>query len=359
MAAEPESPAALLNAGLFLSEVREQPEAFLRLLEHQAELGTAARALAERAPTAVRLVGHGTSDSAATYGTYAFGLLPGLTALRDSISLTVYYGATFDLSSSAVIALSQSGRTPDVVEYVARTRERGALTVAITNDPDSALAAAAEIMIPLSAGPERSVAASKTYTNELAALALLAAGVADRLSEVTDGIRRVADLLAGAMDGLERAVAAPAMAFTYVGRMYVIGRGLEFATAREVALKLTETCRVAAEPLTATDLAHGPVAALDSLFPVWTIASHDESLPAVVEGADRVRQAGATLVASGPAADEIAGAAYRLAVPAPPLPILSPLLSVVPGQLFANALAAAKGLDPDHPEHLSKVTLAR
>jgi glutamine---fructose-6-phosphate transaminase (isomerizing) len=359
MAAEPESPAAPLNAGLFLSEVREQPEAFLRLLEHQAELGTAARALAERAPTAVRLVGHGTSDSAATYGTYAFGLLPGLTALRDSISLTVYYGATFDLSSSAVIALSQSGRTPDVVEYVARTRERGALTVAITNDPDSALAAAAEIMIPLSAGPERSVAASKTYTNELAALALLAAGVADRLSEVTDGIRRVADLLAGAMDGLERAVAAPAMAFAYVGRMYVIGRGLEFATAREVALKLTETCRVAAEPLTATDLAHGPVAALDSLFPVWTIASHDESLPAVVEGADRVRQAGATLVASGPAADEIAGAAYRLAVPAPPLPILSPLLSVVPGQLFANALAAAKGLDPDQPEHLSKVTLAR
>jgi glutamine---fructose-6-phosphate transaminase (isomerizing) len=359
MVAEPKPPEAPPSGGLFLSEVREQPEALLRLLEHEADLGAAARALAERAPTAVRLVGHGTSDSAATYGTYAFGLLPGWTALRDTISLTVYYGATFDLASSAVIALSQSGRTPDVVEYVSRTRERGALTVALTNDPSSALAAAAEITIPLSAGIETSVAASKTYTNELAALALLAAGAAGRLPGMTDGIRRVADLLSGAMEALERAVAAPAMAFTYVGRMYVIGRGLEFATAREVALKLTETCRVAAEPLTATDLAHGPVAALDSLFPVWTIASHDESLPAVVEGADRVRQAGATLVASGPAADEIPGAAYRLSVPTPPLPILSPLLSVVPGQLFANALAAAKGLDPDHPEHLSKVTLAR
>jgi glutamine---fructose-6-phosphate transaminase (isomerizing) len=359
MAAEPELPEAPPPAGLFLSEVREQPEALLRLLEHETELEAAARAMAKRAPTAVRLVGHGTSDSAATYGTYAFGLLPGWTALRDTISLTVYYGATFDLSSSAVIALSQSGRTPDVVEYVARTRERGALTVALTNDPGSDLGAAAEITIPLSAGPERSVAASKTYTNELAALVLLAAGAAGRLPEMADGIRCAADLLAGAMDGLVPAVAPPAMAFTYVGRMYVIGRGLEFATAREVALKLTETCRVAAEPLTATDLAHGPVAALDSLFPVWTIASHDESLPAVVEGADRVRQAGATLVASGPAADEIPGAAYRLPVPPPPLPILSPLLSVVPGQLFANALAAAKGLDPDHPEHLSKVTLAR
>jgi glucosamine--fructose-6-phosphate aminotransferase (isomerizing) len=316
------------------------------------------KALVERAPTAVRLVGHGTSDAAATFGTYAFGLLPGWTALRDTISLTVYYGASFDLSSSAVIALSQSGQTPDVVEYVERTRKRGAFTLALTNDPDSELAKAAEAMIPLSAGPERSVAASKTYMNELATLALLAAGAAGRGKEFIEALRVVAALQADMLESLERAVAAPAVAFTYVGRMYVIGRGLEFATAREVALKLTETCRVAAEPLTATDLAHGPVAALDALFPVWTIASHDESLPAVIDGAARVRQAGATLVASGTAAAEIEGAAFRLPVPEPPLPLLSPLLSVVPGQLFAAALARAKGLDADHPERLSKVTLA-
>jgi glucosamine--fructose-6-phosphate aminotransferase (isomerizing) len=359
MAVEPQEPDPTTTAGLFRAELREQPEALLRLLEIENEFEAVSKLLVERAPTAVRLVGHGTSDAAATYGTYAFGLLPGWTALRDTISLTVYYGATFDLSSSVVIGLSQSGQTPDVVEYVARTRERGALTLGLTNDPSSDLAAAAEITIPLSAGPERSIAASKTYTNELAALAILAAGAAGRAREVSDGIRGVAETLAGEMDELERAVAAPAMAFTYVGRMYVIGRGLEFATAREVALKLTETCRVAAEPLTATDLAHGPVAALDSLFPVWTIASHDESLPAVVEGAARVRQAGATLVASGTAAAEIEDAAFRLPVPAPRLPILSPLLSVVPGQLFAVALASAKGLDPDHPERLSKVTLAR
>jgi glucosamine--fructose-6-phosphate aminotransferase (isomerizing) len=284
--------------------------------------------------------------------------LPGWTALRDTISLTVYYGASFDLSSSAVIALSQSGQTPDVVEYVEQTRKRGAFTIALTNDPDSELAKASEAMVPLSAGPERSVAASKTYMNELAALALLAGGAAGRGKEFIEALRVVAALQAGMLESLERAVAPPAVAFTYVGRMYVIGRGLEFATAREVALKLTETCRVAAEPLTATDLAHGPVAALDALFPVWTIASHDESLPAVIDGAARVRQAGATLVASGTAAAEIEGAAYRLPVPDPPLPLLSPLLSVVPGQLFAAALARAKGLDADHPERLSKVTLA-
>src|SRR5262249_26068800 len=132
-----------------------------------------------------------------------------------------------------------------------------------------------------------------------------------------------------------------------------------FATAREIALKLLETCRTAAEPLTATALAHGPVAALDPLFPVWTIASHDAALSAVVEAAARVRDAGATLVASGTASDGIDGAAYRLDVPPPAVPLLSPLLSVVPGQLFAWALARAKGLDPDRPRGLSKVTLAR
>jgi glucosamine--fructose-6-phosphate aminotransferase (isomerizing) len=158
---------------------------------------------------------------------------------------------------------------------------------------------------------------------------------------------------------LERAVPAVATTFAFVGRMYVIGRGIEFATAREVALKLTETCRVAAEPLTATDLSHGPVAALDALFPVWTIASRDESLPAVLDAAARVRDAGATIVASGNAAEEIDGAAYVLPVPEAPRAILAPLLSVVPGQLFAAALARAKGLDADRPVGLTKVTRAR
>jgi glutamine---fructose-6-phosphate transaminase (isomerizing) len=345
--------------GLFLAEIREQPDALLRLVASEAQFAAVARALVDRRPAVVRLVGHGTSDAAAAYGVYAFGLLPGWTALRDSISLTVYYDAPIDLAGSVVIALSQSGETPDVVEYVARTRGRGALTVAVTNEPDSELGRAAELTLPLAAGPEHAVAASKTYVNQLAALALVAGGVAGRAAEIADGIRRVADLMNEALGALERAVPAVAMAFAYVGRMYVIGRGLEFATAREVALKLTETCRVAAEPLTATDLAHGPVAALDALFPVWTIASRDESLPAVLDAAKRVREAGATVVASGNAAGELAGAAYALPVPEAPNPILAPLLSVVPGQLFAAALAHAKGLDADHPVGLSKVTRAR
>jgi glutamine---fructose-6-phosphate transaminase (isomerizing) len=344
---------------LLLAEIREQPHALARLLEHEAEIAALAEAIAARAPFVVRLVGHGTSDNAASYGVYAFGLLPGWTAFRDSISLTVYYDAQIDLADSVVIALSQSGQTPDVLEYVERARARGAFTIALTNEPDSALASSASAVVPLSAGQERSVAATKTYVNELAALALLAGGAAGRGAELGEGLRRTAELLDNALDPLQQAVPAIAVPMAFVGRMFVIGRGLEFATAREVALKLTETCRVAAEPLTATDLAHGPVAALDTLFPVWTIASYDESLPAVVDAAARAREAGATIVASGSAASALEGASYALPVPEAPSPVLAPLLSVVPGQLFAWALAQAKGLDPDKPHGLSKVTLAK
>jgi glucosamine--fructose-6-phosphate aminotransferase (isomerizing) len=343
----------------FVTEIREQPAALRTLLEHESAYARVATAARERGATTIRMVGHGSSDNASSYGVYAFGLLPRWTALRDSITLTAYYEARLDMRGSTVIALSQSGRTPDVIDYVTRARSAGAFTVALTNDIGSDLAGAVEEVLPLAAGPERSVAASKTYLNQIAALGLFAAYAATEGRKFAAGVRATADLLEGAIPALEDQAKRVALPFASVGRMFVVGRGIEFATAREIALKLLETCRVAAEPLTATALAHGPVAALDPLFPVWTVASDDETLPAVVEAAERVRAAGATLVASGDAAEALSGAAYYLPVPKPPAPLLSPLLSVVPGQLFASALARARGLDADHPVGLTKVTLAR
>lgn len=140
--------------------------------------------------------------------------------------------------------------------------------------------------------------------------------------------------------------------------MFVIGRGPEFATARELALKLTETCQISATALTATDLSHGPVAAVNALLPVWVVASTDAGLELVLAAAAKARAAGGMLIASGSAADQVAGATVILPAPAAPLPILTPLLSVLPGQIFARALALAKGIDPDRPAHLEKVTLA-
>ena len=360
MAAEPSSsPEA--EPGRFLAEIREQPRALLSLLEHEGEFARVAATMRERRATLVRMIGHGSSDNAASYGVYAFGLLPRWTALRDSITLTVYFNSGPDLSGSTVIALSQSGRTPDVVEYVERARAAGAFTVAVTNEPGSELATLAEAVLPLAAGSgaERAVAATKTYLNQVAALGLLAAHAAGQGAAFGEHVRATADRLGPLIDGLEAQIPAVALPFAFVGRMFVVGRGPEFATAREIALKLLETCRIAAEPLTSTDLAHGPVAALDPLFPVWTIASEDETLPAVLEAAERARAAGAMLIASGSAAALVPGAEYVVPVPGPAAPLLGPLLSVVPGQLFAWALAQAKGLDPDRPNGLSKVTLAR
>jgi glucosamine--fructose-6-phosphate aminotransferase (isomerizing) len=351
-APDPVAPGAVL-----LEEIREQPAALRRLLEGDAAFAQVAAEARRRRLELVRMVGHGSSDNAASYGVYAFGLLPGWTAVRDSISLSVYYRARVALDGSCIVALSQSGETPDVLEYVELARRRGALTIGITNDAGSSLAAAADAVLPLGAGLERAIAATKTYSTQVAALALLAAHAAGRGAEMASAIARTADLLDELLPAVERRITEVAVSLAFAGRMFVIGRGPEFATAREISLKLLETCRVAAEPLTATDLVHGPVAAIDGLFPVWTIASADESLPAVREAAARARAAGATLVASGTAAGEIDGAAYRLPVPSPPLALLTPLLSVVPGQLLAWSLAQAKGLDPDRPSGLTKVTI--
>jgi glucosamine--fructose-6-phosphate aminotransferase (isomerizing) len=175
---------------VLLDEIREQPASLRRLVEHAPEYRAVAEAARARGAELVRMVGHGSSDNAASFGVYAFGLLPAWTALRDSISLSVYYGAELDLSRSLVLALSQSGRTPDVVDYLERARRRGALTVAVTNEPESELAAAADGVLPLAAGPERSIAATKTYTAQLAALALLAGFAAGRGEEVAAGIAR-------------------------------------------------------------------------------------------------------------------------------------------------------------------------
>jgi glucosamine--fructose-6-phosphate aminotransferase (isomerizing) len=350
---------ASASGSVLLREIREQPRVLAGLLQQSLVFAHVAEEARRRGTAIVRIVGHGSSDNAASFGVYAFGLLPGWTALRDSISLSVYYGATLDFRNSTVIALSQSGCTPDVIEYVEHARRRGAFTIAITNDAGSPLADAAEVLLELAAGEEHAVAATKTYTGEIAALTLLAAHAADAGAVYEDGVRAAAALLAELVPRLERDLVPIAAQLAFVERMFIVGRGPEFATAREISLKLLETCRVAAAPLTATDLAHGPIAALDARFPVWAIAADDESLPAVLEAASRAHAAGALVIASGPAAQAIDSAEFVIPLPAPPLPLLGPLLSVAPGQIFAWALARAKGIDPDTPTGLTKITRAR
>jgi len=201
----------------FLAEIRSQPDALRALLEHEPLYADAAARAREQGATTIRMVGHGSSDNAASYGVYAFGLLPHWTSLRDSIALTVHYDTHIGMQGSTVLALSQSGRTPDVIQYVSRARSEGAYTLAVTNDTDSELANAADAALPLAAGPERSVAATKTYSNQVAALALFAAHAAGRGAEIADGLRVTADLLEEALPTLETQTRALAAPFAFVG----------------------------------------------------------------------------------------------------------------------------------------------
>ncbi len=343
----------------FLAEIREQPAALTQLLKGQSEFARVAAEMHARGATTVRMVGHGSSDNAASYGVYAFGLLPHWTALRDSISLTVYYGAELDMSGCTAIALSQSGRTPDVVEYARRARRRGAFIVALTNDPESELAEAADAVLPLGAGREQAVAATKTYTNQVAALGLLAAHTAGTGARFADDLRVVTRQL-------DELIAPRRVADHGRGRaLRVCGSDVRRRAGRRVrhgARDCVEVPRDLPRRGRATDGDRSrprTVAALDSLFPVWAIASDDATLPAVLEAVARARDAGATVVASGTAAERVPGADYVLPVPRPPTHLLAPLLSVVPGQLFAWALARARASTPTQPRGLSKVTLAR
>ena len=305
----------------------------------------------------MRLVGHGSSDNAASYGVYAFGLLPGWTAMRDSMSLTIYYGAgrLRAVGRRRALAVRADARRRRVRRPGPQARRARR---ALTNAPSSSSATRPTSSCPWRPGPEHAVAATKTYVNQLVALALLAGCAAGGRNGVASGLQRVADQMTGAIPGLAAAVAAPANAFAFVGRMFVIGRGLEFATAREVALKLKG--RVGSPPSRSrrptSSMARSPRSIRS--FPCGR--SHRATMPSPrcskrVPECDRQARRSWPVETQRPSQDP----AYTLAVPEPALPVLAPLLSVVPGQLFAGALARAKRFDPDKPVGLSKVTLAR
>lgn len=345
-------------AEVLREEILSQPDAWRTLPGRSEEVAEVARALSGLGSPLVRIAAHGTSDHAGIYATYLLRALCGWTVVRDSMSLPLYYGVRAAAPGELAIGISQSGETPDVVAWLARAREGGATTLAITNGDGSSLARGADHVLPLGVGPERSIAATKTYTGTLGVIALLAGHLAGRGAEMAHALAGAADFAESALPALAAEADAVAHAVAESGRMYLVARGIELATVNEVALKLTEISYLGAKAMSATSMAHGPVAALDATVPLWAIASPDATLPAVQEAVRRAREAGAPVIASGPAAGDLAGAAWSLPTPLPDEPLLAPLLSVLPGQLFAWSLARAKGIDPGTPRHLRKVTSA-
>lgn len=324
------------------AEVAEQPDVLRRLLADGAdEIGVAAERIRRQAPRFVLLAARGTSDHAALYAKYLAEIRMGLPAGLASPSALTVYGARPDLSGVLFVAVSQSGGSPDLLGSTQAARACGALTVAVTNNPGSPLAAAADLHVDVRAGAERAVAATKTYSAELLALYLLLAGP------------DAGAAAAAVPDAAERTLAADpagiAERYRYADRLVTTARGYSYPTAREAALKLMETSYLSALAFSGADLLHGPLAMLDAAVPVIAVVSPGQGGAAMAPVLDRLRATGSDVLTVGvggelPVAGE--GVAEEL----------QPILEILPLQRLAWALAIARGGDPDRPRSLSKVT---
>jgi glucosamine--fructose-6-phosphate aminotransferase (isomerizing) len=340
------------------AELREQPAALDRFLAAESSHATEiARGLVREDVRYLLIVSRGSSSNVARYMQYLFGAVNRLPVAFATPSLYSVYDAPPELGPAAAIGISQSGASPDVVAVLAEARRQNRPTLAITNDPKSPLAQTADWTLPLHAGEERAVAATKTYLNSIAAIALLstvAVGDAQRLRDLQAMPGTVADQI-------ERSLAAADALDRYrdVESGSVIARGVNYGTAFEIALKIRELSGAPFEAFSSADLLHGPIAALKSGRPAIVIAPSGKTLASLRAAVDKVRERGSEVIAISDDRKFLAAAdtAFPLVRKVPEW--LSPLLTVIPGQVAAVRLARLHGADVDSPVGLTKITLTR
>jgi glucosamine--fructose-6-phosphate aminotransferase (isomerizing) len=336
------------------SELGEAPEIVRSLVETQwAVIDGVAESIRSRPVDLVLFAARGTSDHAAIYAQYIFGVRNKLPVALAAPSIGSLYGVVPRLHNALVIGVSQSGQSPDVVGVIEEARRQNAPTIAVTNDPGSPLSHAAEFHIDIHAGPERAVAATKTYVAELTSLAMLSTALGGH-ALARQQLREVPDAIAATLS-LEDEVESAARQQASTQRAVVLGRGFNYATALEWSLKLKEMTYVLADAYSTADFEHGPIAMIDRGFVVHAIAVDGPTLPEITAVLGRLREAGARLVVASNSAEALSFADVPLRLPAAP-EWLSPLSAIIPGQLFAYHLALAKHLDPDTPRNIKKVT---
>jgi glucosamine--fructose-6-phosphate aminotransferase (isomerizing) len=340
-------------------EIFEQPGILRNWLESQlGKVDQIARAIRDRQVDYVFLAARGTSDHAGVYAQYLWGSLNRLPVALAAPSLFTKYAESPRLRNALVVGLSQSGESPDIVSVLAEGRQQGALTLAITNAIDSPLAQAAEYTIDLQAGLEKAVAATKTYTAELMAVAALAAVLSGNQEHLA-ALQRVPAAVQQALEQ-DEAAAKIAARCRELTQCVVLGRGYDYATALEWALKLKELAYVFADAYSAADFQHGPIALAAPGFPVFAVATHGAMLSDMLELLRRLRnENGAELLVVSDSNNAIDLAQSALRLPANLPEWLSPLASIIPAQLFCYHLTVAKGYDPEAPRGLRKVTLTR
>jgi glucosamine--fructose-6-phosphate aminotransferase (isomerizing) len=336
-----------------LSEIAEQPAALARTIsEERNKLTRLGQTLKTRDIDLIVLVARGSSDNAALFGRYLIEVTTGIPVSLSAPSVHTIYNAKLKLDHALVVGVSQSGEGEDINRVLENARQCGAFTVGITNEPNSSMTNLVDETLLTHGGRERSVAATKTFTGQMLLFYMLAAELAHGNPI---GYEAIPDFVSKALDQKE-AIAELVQRYVFMENCVVVGRGLAYANAYELALKLMETCYVVAERFSSADFLHGPLAMVERHFPVILFAPPGKMLSGVKSLIERLRELHAETLAITSDNDAANLCTRSIIMPPEIDEFLAPIPYIVPGQLFAALLAEAKGLNPDAPRSLSKVT---
>jgi glucosamine--fructose-6-phosphate aminotransferase (isomerizing) len=341
------------------SEIWEQPVVLANLLKNQwANIQAIARDISKQEIRYIFVAARGTSDNAGLYAKYLYGSFNRLPVAMATPSLFSIYATPPILDNALVIGISQSGQSPDIVSVLEEGKRQGAPTLAIVNTPESPMAQSADFVIDINTGPEKAVAATKTYTAQLMSIAMLSTALSGDKAHYAD-LEKIPALIGQTLTK-DREIERTAERYRYMEQCVVLARGYNYATAYEWALKLKELTYVIAEPYSSADFQHGPVAILSQGFPVFAVVPSGKVMRTMVEFLQRLANQYEVELLIIADKQEVLSLAYS------PLPLpthipewLSPLVSIVPGQMFCYYLTQAKGHDTESPRGLSKVTLTQ
>lgn len=346
MTTEENTPGARMAA-----EIAEQPTRFADLIDNRQDINDVAANITAKPPRFVLLAARGSSDHAAMYAKYLFEVLLGLPVGLASPSVATLYGAEQDLQDVLLVTVSQSGGSPDLLQFTESARQRGARTLVLTNTPGSPLTEASDRTIHIRAGEEHAVAATKSYSCTLLALYLL-------VDKIRGGdakhVREIADMADNTLERSGEAVRQTVARYRFAGRVVTTARGYSYPSAAEAALKLAETSYLAVRAYSGADLLHGPVAAIDADTAVLTLASEGKGAQAMHQVLDTVASRGADILAIGSGAGDVP-ASSRITL-TPSAEEVAPMLEILPVQRLALELAIERGENPDQPRGLAKVT---
>ena len=339
---------------LMLAEIQQQPAALERTIRREGpRIARFAELLNKRRTRLIVLVARGSSDNAALFGRYLLEISTGIPVSLAAPSVHTLYRTKMDLREALVIGISQSGEGADVNIVLENSRRGGATTLAITNEPSSAMARIANETFLIHAGRERSVPATKTYTCQLMIFHLLASAL--NRSKQFGEVERLPELAAASLE-LQPQIENTVERYALMDHCAVVGRGLNYANAYEFAIKMMETCYVVAERFSSADFLHGPIAMVERKFPVFLFAPRGKTFQGMKDLLTRLAKLGAETIVISSESAVLRSATRAFKIPERISEMLSPIPYIIPAQLFTALLAKAKGLSPDRPRSLAKIT---